>query len=154
MSERIRELEEALQALHLEHSECIGRADNTSIHPLLHEDLLRVKGEYELYGLDSPTTVHAPSRHNLDRGHVPRRTVAVSPPDSEASDSDIDDRARGTSYRNSLGRQRNAIEQHEPIVPSPVESRMQMAARLRDLLPDRLEAERLYTAACTNAVWM
>lgn len=154
MSERIRELEEALQALHSEHSECIGRADKASIHPLLHEDLLRVKGEYELYGLDSPMTAHAPSRQNTERDHVPRRPVAISPPDSGASDSEIDDHTRDASYRASLERQRIAIEQHEPIIPPPVESSMQMAARLRDLLPERMEAERLYTAAFTNAVWM
>lgn len=162
MAERIRDLEDALKSLHFEHSACVGRAGSPSIHPLLREELLRIKGQYELYGLDSPTAApaHAPSPGGeKDTEPFRLRKAPTSIPmktDSESDASYSEPEENGANMRYAVAREGRRIERGETgsATAQPSESHMQMASRLRELLPDKLEAERLYTAACTNAVWM
>lgn len=156
MAERIRELEEALRILHFEHSSCGGKVGSASAHPLLRDELLRVKGQYELYGLDSPTSPPA-SQHEVNTstdGPQPRAPLVSSLMDSDASDEEPESRFRSTSYMVSEERRQKEQKDHGLALPRPSESNLQMASRLRLLLPDRSDAERLYSAAYTNAVWM
>lgn len=69
MAERIRELEEALGVISEEHARCLHRAIPSSepSHPLLREDLLLIKNQLELYG--------------LDRSHLAFRSDASCPSD-------------------------------------------------------------------------
>ena len=156
MAERIRELEEALRILHFEHSACGGKVGSTSAHPLLRDELLRVKGQYELYGLDSPTSPHT-SQHEVNTdtdGPQSRAPLVHTLIDSDVSDEEQESRFRSTSYMVSEGRRQKEQEDHGCASPRTSESNLQMASRLRLLLPDRSDAERLYSAAYTNAVWM
>ena len=156
MAERIRQLEEALRILHFEHSACGGKVGSASAHPLLRDELLRVKGQYELYGLDSPTSPHA-LQHEVNTstdGPQLRGPLVSAPMDSDTSDEETESHLRSTSYMVSEERRPKEQEDHGRILPRPSESNLQMASRLRLLLPDRSDAERLYSAAYTNAVWM
>lgn len=76
MSDRIRDLEDALGALHLQHEQCSGsHCFSSTNHPLLQGDLLLVKSHHELYGIE-------PSRHS--RISSPAYQEAVQKPhDSE-----------------------------------------------------------------------
>ena len=60
MGERIRTLEDALGSLHREHAACPTRPSSyPDNHPLLQGDLLLIKGQMDLYGLEPGRTQSA-----------------------------------------------------------------------------------------------
>lgn len=62
MAERIRGLEDALQAVHNEHSKCLrgSPVSDPPPHPLLQGKLLLIKSQLELYGIN-PSRIEYPS---------------------------------------------------------------------------------------------
>ena len=99
MGDRIRELEDALREISLEHALCPGTSffpPQGCAHPLLRGDLLRVKSSIELYGLSHTrpeTNVRrSPSGSISDESefdsHRPSNPQHLLTPQSDPSSSD------------------------------------------------------------------
>lgn len=142
MSDRIRQLEEALGSLQ---AECAKEP-----HPLLHQDLLRIKNSLELYSPQAPTSrlshidspQHPPAndrrRHSIPDTGLSRKSEEAS----STGDVVLDD-----SYLCP------EIEKLSQTFPYPCLPNYLMRESIHQRLPPRQEAEYLCTQARLNALW-
>jgi hypothetical protein len=151
MSDRIRQLEDALGALQ---ATCA-----TDPHPLLTQDLLRIKNSLELY---SPQP--APSRPHLPDDPTPSSSLLPSP-DADRRPSEVS--LRPVSSASSAPPQDSSveiaptdiprlspeIEKLSQTFPYPWLTNNPMRERIYSMLPSRQEAEYLCTQARLNALW-
>ncbi|KAI0781976.1 hypothetical protein C8Q75DRAFT_728229 [Abortiporus biennis] len=145
MSERIRQLEDALQSVYARVA--------PDEHPLLRQELLLIKKTAELFGLEqqfTPSTTRNDFRreessrvHNSSSSREGTEDRSLMPPKSSvgrSTEDDVDDITR-------LSRS----------FPSPwsmsVELNPGMRQRIRDMLPPRAEAQYLCEQARHNAFW-
>ncbi|KAI6041369.1 fungal-specific transcription factor domain-containing protein [Pisolithus marmoratus] len=142
MSDRIRQLEEALSSLQTEYTQ--------EPHPLLHQDLLRIKNSLELYSPQTPTSrlshidsPQHPPTNDRRRHSVPDTGISRKSEDaSSAGDAVLDD---SNLYPE--------IEKLSQTFPYPCLPNNSMRERIYRMLPRREEAEYLCTQARLNALW-
>ncbi|KAH0832169.1 Choline/Carnitine o-acyltransferase-domain-containing protein [Lanmaoa asiatica] len=148
MSDRIRQLEDALGSLHVKHT--------ADLHPLLNQDLLRIKNSLELYspqtGAPVPSSSHLPlpDCHSSRPSEVslpPRLTspLLTSPPQDRSSSAEI--------APTDLPRLSPEIDKLSQTFPYPWLPNNPMRERIYSMLPSREEAEYLCTQARLNALW-
>lgn len=142
MSDRIRQLEEALGSLQ---TECAKEP-----HPLLHQDLLRIKNSLELYSSQAPTSQlphidspqHPPTndrrRHSIPDTGLSRKSEEAS----STGDVVLDDSCLCPQ-----------IEKLSQTFPYPCLPNYFMRESIHRMLPPRQEAEYLCTQARLNALW-
>ncbi|KAI6147550.1 fungal-specific transcription factor domain-containing protein [Pisolithus thermaeus] len=142
MSDRIRQLEEALGSLQVK---CAQEP-----HPLLHQDLLRIKNSLELYSPQTPTSrlshidspQHPPAndrrRHSIPDTGLSRKSEEAS----STGDIVLDD-----SYLCP------EIEKLSRTFPYPCLPNNLMRESIHRMLPPREEAEHLCAQARLNALW-
>ena len=151
MSDRIRQLEDALGSLH-------ARA-STDPHPLLIQDLLRIKNSLELY---TPQT-GVPSQQDP----VPSSSLPL--PDADPRPSEVfrvlvscapsshphsqDRSASGEIAPTDIPRLSPEIEKLSQTFPYPWLPNNPMRERIYSMLPSRQEAEYFCTQARLNALW-
>lgn len=143
MSDRIRQLEEALGNLQAERTQ--------EPHPLLHQDLLRIKNSLELYNPQAPTSrlshidslQHPPPsdrrRHSVPDTGISRKSEEDA---SSTGDAMLDDSNLCPE-----------IEKLSQTFPYPSLPNNLVRERIYQMLPPRKEAEYLCTQARLNALW-
>ncbi|OCH85576.1 hypothetical protein OBBRIDRAFT_891076 [Obba rivulosa] len=141
MSERIRQLEDALLSLHQHHS--------NEPHPLLTQELLLIKKSPELFGVDRngmATTAYQ---------DYPRQEDAHTPPPKAYPDEHHPLAATSVAYPQDLPEDLTKISRNFPAVAtmSP-DIDPNLRQRVRDMLPSREEATRLCEQARVNAFWL
>lgn len=175
MSDRIKSLEDALGALHQEHSRCRlctcqsqttqKRNQPEEPHPLLRGELLLIKGQLELYGLNPLREQAASPREQgsqVDASMSPRdiaESAQVNGYRKEAADSETD---RGEEVNAAMEARHNVAVNGEPGENGRADRRVakksqsqnnespaERGKRLRAMLPPRDEAEHLVR----EAVW-
>ncbi|KAG8214728.1 Choline/Carnitine o-acyltransferase-domain-containing protein [Butyriboletus roseoflavus] len=141
MSDRIRQLEDALGSLQ---AKCA-----TDPHPLLAQDLLRIKNSLELY---SPQTVPAPPDNRDDP--VPSSS-RLPPPDTDRHSSrPSEDRSSSAEIPPAeIPRLSPEIEKLSQTFPYPWLPNNPMRERIFSMIPSREEAEYLCSQARLNALW-
>ncbi|CAL1713138.1 unnamed protein product [Somion occarium] len=151
MSERIRQLEEALQALQSQLS--------PNKHPLLQQELLSIKKSPELFGVDHPTTSYGASgidrlRRDDDFPHSERHESGPSSRDG------FDDSYAAPQGGSSDFPQCNQLEDFARLsrgFPTPWSVSYQLnpdvRQRIREMLPPVQEATYLCEQARVNAFW-
>ncbi|KAL5514162.1 hypothetical protein ACEPAG_2250 [Sanghuangporus baumii] len=178
MSDRIKSLEDALGALHQEHSNCRPctcqaaqkRNQPEEPHPLLRADLLLIKGQLELYGLNLTKEQSSSPRDQTLQAESPlsQQDVAVGHEANgfrkETTDSEIDpgeesDAATELKQKNTVigeatenegSTRRTGNNFQRQIKESPADR----GKRLRAMLPPRDEAEHLVREAVWNGAWI
>lgn len=158
MSDRIRQLEDALGSLQ---SKC-----SPDPHPLLNQDLLRIKNSLELYSpqAGAPPRPHLheepiPSSSHLlppDAVRHPSHPSEVSLPLAPSSVSSHIPQDRSSSVEiapTDIPRLSPEIEKLSQTFPYPWLPNNPMRERIYSMLPSRQEAEYLCTQARLNALW-
>ncbi|KAI0917333.1 hypothetical protein AcV5_007828 [Taiwanofungus camphoratus] len=147
MSERIRQLEDALQVLHTQHS--------TEPHPLLRQELLLIKRSPELFGVDRNGMPSSTNSDNNRRDEDDRPSLA-----SSSSPKDATDECTSSSYMSGIHVQTGIPEdifRLSRAFPVPVSANVDLnphlRQRLRDMLPPRSEGQRICEQAQRNAFW-
>ncbi|KAG9315613.1 Choline/Carnitine o-acyltransferase-domain-containing protein [Chiua virens] len=148
MSDRIRQLEDALGSLQ---SKCASDS-----HPLLNQDLLRIKNSLELYN------PHAgPSRSHLHEDSIPSSFLSLPDPDRHSaplsrppsSHGPVQERSASAETPTDLPRLSPEIEKLSQTFPYPWLPNNPMRDRIYSMLPSREEAEYLCSQARLNALW-
>ncbi|KAG6835912.1 hypothetical protein H0H93_013452 [Arthromyces matolae] len=163
MSERIRNLEEALE-------QCQCRP---SSHPLLSMDLLQVKSTMGLYGgtqagSENPTFANQGSLKNVNaNGHTPEAEERKMEVGTSTTPSSITPMINEDSADGGFALQANSFDNHnelfqevvrlsqcyplpENVSPKP---NIEMRTYIRSMLPPREEADHLWDQALQNALW-
>ncbi|KAF8133962.1 hypothetical protein EV363DRAFT_1161363 [Boletus edulis] len=137
MSDRIRQLEDALGSLQ---SKC-----TIDPHPLLSQDLLRIKNSLELYTpqVGAPPGAHEPVASS---SHLPLPDIDHRPSEDRSSSVEIAPSDIPT-------RLSPEIEKLSQTFPYPWLPNNPMRERIHSMLPSRQEAEYLCTQARLNALW-
>ncbi|KAL5476664.1 hypothetical protein ACEPAI_2850 [Sanghuangporus weigelae] len=178
MSDRIKSLEDALGALHQEHSNCRPCTCQTAQkrnqpeepHPLLRADLLLIKGQLELYGLNPTKEQSSSPRDQTLQAEPPLspQDVAVGPEASglrketidpeidrgEESDTVPEVKRKNTVVGEETESERNTRRTGNNIQRQIKESPTERGKRLRAMLPPRDEAEHLAREAVWNGAWI
>ncbi|KAF9453101.1 hypothetical protein P691DRAFT_659182, partial [Macrolepiota fuliginosa MF-IS2] len=158
LSDRVRQLEEALEQLQ---SQCSNQT-----HPLLAPDLLKIKTSQELYGttplppppppLPSTSAVSdastppatTPGRHGEE--YIRESVIALSL--SKSSSASVS--GAGAHWRETTPPEvPDDILQLSATFPFPWMVDLSIRKRIRDALPPREEAERICAEARNNALW-
>ncbi|KAG5652814.1 hypothetical protein H0H81_003530 [Sphagnurus paluster] len=136
LSDRVRDLEEALQALQ---STCSNQP-----HPLLAPELLRIKTSQDLYMPPNPNPISGPSGEDmapstgvLSLSQPPYAPITSAGPESRAGPPDVPP----------------DILKLSSTFPFPWCVDLSIRRRIRDALPPRHEAEAVCEQARTNALW-
>jgi hypothetical protein len=158
LSDRVRQLEDAL--------ECLQSQYSNQPHPLLTPELLRIKTSQELYG----TVINSnPPNSSLGATSASSADRSVNPGDGNLRESDnnnSDPSPRGgetttTTKTEHKGSGREAsppnvapdILQLSTTFPFPWMMDVSIRKRIRDALPPKMEAQRICEEARANALW-
>ena len=165
LSDRVRQLEDAL--------ECLQSRCSNEPHPLLSQELLKIKTSQELYG----TIMNSSSNSNVppSSGTTPVSSVADHsainlPRDGSLRELDknnhnVDPSTRGadmmgtTTVATEPGREATPPEVASDILqlsttfPFPWMMDVSIRKRIRDALPPKAEAQRICEEARANALW-
>ncbi|KAH9950592.1 hypothetical protein B0H21DRAFT_866625 [Amylocystis lapponica] len=143
MSERIRQLEEGLQALQAQHS--------AETHPLLRQELLHIKRSPELFGMDRNGTSAANTSDNHRREEDDHPSVGSSSlPEGMDDTPSFIHSAQYPGIPTEIARLSRAFP-----VPASLTSELDphLRQRIRDMLPPQPEASRICEQARLNAFW-
>ncbi|KAL6303466.1 hypothetical protein BKA93DRAFT_734813 [Sparassis latifolia] len=144
MSERIRNLEDALQSMHAQYS--------PEVHPLLRPELLLIKRSPELFGIDRsgmPTT-SASDNHTGDEDEQPAAGSSSAPTEICPYTYPMP----AMPLRNDIPEDIARLSHAFPVSPSTdSEFDPSLRQRLREMLPPPMEAQRICSQAQQNAFW-
>ncbi|KAF9219272.1 hypothetical protein BS17DRAFT_789780 [Gyrodon lividus] len=142
MSDRIRQLEDALQA------KC-----STESHPLLHQDLLRIKNSLELYSPQSSAARQPRTELAMDETQATSSRLETGNR-AQHSSRPSEDRSSSVEITGTeVPRLSPEIEKLSQTFPYPWLPDNPMRERIYRMLPLREEAEYLCTQARLNALW-
>ncbi|KIJ62737.1 hypothetical protein HYDPIDRAFT_114430 [Hydnomerulius pinastri MD-312] len=145
MSDRIRQLEDALGTVQ---AKC-----TTDHHPLLHQDLLRIKNSLELYSPQTPATHQSRTDSVADEGQASTSQLTTTDGDRYPSRQSEDRGSSAEIVPAEVPRLSPEIEKLSQTFPYPWLPNNPMRERIYERLPPREEAEYLCAQARLNALW-
>ncbi|KZT73770.1 hypothetical protein DAEQUDRAFT_761749 [Daedalea quercina L-15889] len=149
MSDRIRQLEEALGQLQSQHS--------TEPHPLLRQELLAIKRSPELFGVERNGAQQSSNHDRSRRDDEDHPSVGSATSPGLVHDEYIPSSSNGaTSSLSHLGIPDDIARlSHSCPFPEAMHPELNpgLRQRIRDMLPDRTEGQRISEQARRNAFW-
>ncbi|KAF8843214.1 hypothetical protein BDN67DRAFT_964572 [Paxillus ammoniavirescens] len=145
MSDRIRQLEDALGTVQ---AKC-----STESHPLLNQDLLRIKNSLELYSPQGGAVQQPPTEPPMDESQPTSSQLATGDGDCHPSRQSEDRSSSAEIPTTEAPRLSPEIEKLSQTFPYPWLPNNPMRERIYKMLPLREEAEYLCTQARLNALW-
>ncbi|KAH7884946.1 fungal-specific transcription factor domain-containing protein [Phlebopus sp. FC_14] len=158
MSDRIRQLEDALASSHPKGSSSSSSSAAGEQHPLLHQDLLRIKNSLELYSPQTAAAAAASSCPSSSGDQNLQHVASASrlpdadrhPPSRLSEDTSSSTDIVPTDTVPRLSPEIEKLSQSFPYLLLPDNP---MRERIYEMLPPREEAEYLCTQARLNALW-
>ncbi|KAF9005439.1 hypothetical protein BDQ17DRAFT_1399143 [Cyathus striatus] len=147
LSDRVRQLEEALQTLQ---SSCSNQP-----HPLLAPELLRIKTSQELYGMPTQSSQTGPPPVPSERSEIAKDEPipsSVGLHSHHATNGEIS-RTADISKRSWTPEVPPDILQLSSTFPFPWNVNLGVRQKIRDALPPRKDAEDICNEARRNALW-
>lgn len=150
MSERIRQLEDALENVQ---AKC-----SSDPHPLLHQDSLRIKNSLELYSSHATGGRHTLMDGTIKENHASNLQLSVASSSTQDADKIHDSRSEeryssAEAFTSDVPRLSPEIEKLSQTFPYPWLPNNPMRQRIHEMLPSREEAEYLCAQARLNALW-
>ncbi|KAG1749298.1 hypothetical protein EDB19DRAFT_1681874 [Suillus lakei] len=150
MSDRIRQLEDAL--------ETVQAKSSSDPHPLLHQDSLRIKNSLELYSSHATSGRHTQIDGIIKDNHASNLQLPVASSSTRGADKVQDSRSEeryssAEAFTSDVPGLSPEIEKLSQTFPYPWLPNNPMRQRIYEMLPSREEAEYLCTQARLNALW-